>query len=341
MRPIGVPTVEDKVLQRAVVMALEPLYEQDFLNCSYGFRPGRGQHGALGELWKQMMAMRGGWVVEVDIRKFFDTLDRQRLQGIVRQRVRDGVLLRLIGKWLNAGVMEEGVLWYPEAGTPQGGVISPLLANIYLHEVVDQWFEGVVKPRLRGRSFMIRFADDMVLCFAREADARAVMSVLPKRFAKYGLALHPEKTRLVRFNSPNAKGGDPGTFDFLGFTHHWGRTRRGLWTIKRRTAADRFARAVRRVVDWCRRNRHEPLREQQRQLNRKLRGHYGYYGITGNSRALTRFRRAVTRAWCKWLGRRSQRGIGPQRFYEVLLPRFQLLPVRTVHSVLSGLEANP
>jgi hypothetical protein len=163
-------------------------------------------------------------------------------------------------------------------------VISPLLANIYLHEVVDQWFEGVVKPRLRGRSFMIRFADDMVLCFAREADARAVMSVLPKRFAKYGLALHPEKTRLVRFNSPNAKGGDPGTFDFLGFTHHWGRTRRGLWTIKRRTAADRFARAVRRVVDWCRRNRHELLREQQRQLNRKLRGHYGYYGITGNPR---------------------------------------------------------
>ena len=340
-RPIGVPTFEDKVLQRAVVMALEPVYEQDFLNCSYGFRPGRGQHDALGDLWRQAMAMRGGWVVEVDIRKFFDTLDRRHLQDIVRQRVRDGALLRLIGKWLNAGVMEDGALSYPESGTPQGGVVSPLLANIYLHEVMDQWFECVVKPKMRGRAFLIRFADDMVLCFENEADACAVLRVLPKRFAKYGLALHPEKTRLVRFDSPNAKGGEPGTFDFLGFTHHWGRTRRGLWTIKRRTAADRFARAVQRVTDWCRRNRHAPLREQQRQLNRKLRGHYGYYGITGNSRALGRFRRAVARVWCKWLGRRSQRSIGPQRFFAELLPKFQLLPARPVHSVLFGLEAKP
>jgi group II intron reverse transcriptase/maturase len=340
-RPIGIPTFEDKLLQRAVVMALEPVYEQDFLICSYGFRPGRGQHDALGDLWKQAMAMRGGWVVEVDIRKFFDTLDRRRLQEIVRQRVRDGVLLRLIGKWLNAGVMEEGVMRYPDAGTPQGGVISPLLANTYLHEVVDQWFEGVVKPRLRGRAFMIRFADDMVLCFENEADAHAVLRALPKRFAKYGLTLHPEKTRLVRFDSPNAKGGEPGTFDFLGFTHHWGRTRRGLWAIKRRTAADRFTRAVRRVADWCRRNRHESLREKQRQLNRKLRGHYGYYGITGNSKALDRFRKVVAYVWGKWLGRRSQRSIGLQRFFTVLLPKYQLLPARPVHSMLSGLEAKP
>ena len=340
-RPIGIPTFEDKVLQRAVVMALEPVYEQDFLDCSYGFRPGRGQHDALRDLWEQAMAVKGGWVIEVDIRKFFDTLDRRHLQDIVHQRVRDGVLLRLIGKWLNAGVMEDGALSYPEAGTPQGGVVSPLLANIYLHEVMDQWFEGVVKPRMRGRAFMIRYADDMVLCFENEADARAVMRVLPKRFAKYGLALHPEKTRLVRFDSPNAKGGDPGTFDFLGFTHHWGRTRRGLWAIKRRTAADRFTRAVRRVADWCRGHRHAPLKEQQRQLNRKLQGHYGYYGITGNSKALDRFRKAVARVWSKWLGRRSQRSIGPQRFFQELLPKYQLLPARPIHSVLLGLEANP
>jgi len=340
-RPIGIPTFEDKVLQRAVVMALEPVYEQDFLSCSYGFRPGRGQHDALGEFWNQAMAMRGGWVIEVDIRKFFDTLDRRHLQDIVRQRVRDGVLLRLIGKWLNAGVMEDGALAYPESGTPQGGVVSPLLANIYLHEVMDQWFEGVVRPRMRGRAFLIRFADDMVLFFENEGDARAVMRVLPKRFAKYGLALHPEKTRLVRFDSPNAKGGDPGTFGFLGFTHYWGRTLRGLWTIKRRTAADRFTRAVRRVADWCRQHRHAPLREQQQELNRKLRGHNGYYGITGNSRALERFRKAVARVWCKWLGRRSQRSIGPQRFFAQLLPKFQLLPARPVHSVLLGLEAKP
>ena len=338
-RPIGIPTFEDKVLQRAVVMALEPLYEQDFLDCSYGFRPGRGQHDALGDLWRQAMAMRGGWVVEVDVRKFFDTLGVRQLQDILRQRVRDGVLLRLIGKWLNAGVLEEGTLSYPDAGTPQGGVVSPLLANIYLHEVVDQWFEREVKPRLRGRAFMTRFADDMLLCFETEADARAVLGVLPKRFARYGLALHPEKTRLVRFESPNRKGGDPGTFDFLGLTHHWGRTRRGLWTIKRRTAKDRFARATRRVAEWCRRYRHEPLKAQQKELNRKLRGHYGYYGITGNSRALERFRLAVARNWCKWLGRRSQRSIKPKRFYE-LLRHYPLLPAHPIHSVLV-LEAKP
>jgi hypothetical protein len=251
------------------------------------------------------------------------------------------VLLRLIGKWLNAGVLEDGALSYPDAGTPQGGVVSPLLANVYLHEVMDQWFERVVKQRLRGRAFMIRFADDMVLCFENEADARAVLGVLPKRFARYGLALHPEKTRLVRFDSPNLKGGDPGTFDFLGFTHHWGRTLRGMWTIKRRTAADRFTRALRRVADWCRRNRHEPLKAQQRELDRKLRGHYGYYGITGNAKALDRFRKAVQHVWGKWLGRRSQRAIGPQRFFMELLPRFQLLPAHPTHSVLVRLEAKP
>ena len=200
-RPIGIPTFEDKVLQRAVVMVLEAVYEQDFLDCSYGFRPGRSAHQALDALWHRLMEMRGGWVLEIDIRKFFDTLDHRHLHAILRRRVRDGVLLRLIGKWLNAGVLEDGSVTHPEAGSPQGGVISPVLANIYLHEVLDKWFEQTVKPRLKGRAFLIRYADDAVLVFEREGDARRVLDVLPKRFGKYGLTLHPEKTRLVPFRA--------------------------------------------------------------------------------------------------------------------------------------------
>ena len=198
-RPIGIPTFEDKVLQRAVVMVLETIYEQDFLDCSYGFRPGRSAHQALDALWRQTTNMGGCWIVEVDIRKFFDTLDHAHLRELLRQRVHDGVLLRLIGKWLNAGVLEEGDITFPEAGTPQGGVISPLLANVYLHYVLDVWFVREVQPRLRGRSFLIRYADDFVMGFACEEDARRVLEVLPKRFGKYGLTLHPDKTRLVPF----------------------------------------------------------------------------------------------------------------------------------------------
>ena len=201
-RPIGIPTFEDKVLQRAAAMTLGAVYEQDFLNCSYGFRPGRSAHEALESFRKQMMEMRGGWVLEVDIKSFFDTLGHSHLGRILRQRVRDGVLLSLIGKWLNAGVEESGTLSYPEAGSPQGGVISPLLSNVYLHEVLDTWFEAEVKPCLQGKAFLVRYADDLVIGFSNEADARRVLGVLPKRFGKYGLGLHPEKTRLVRFHPP-------------------------------------------------------------------------------------------------------------------------------------------
>ena len=228
-RPIGIPTFEDKVLQRAVAMLLEAVYEQDFLDCSYGFRPRRSAHQALERLQHEAVCMAGGWVLEVDISKFFDTLDHAHLREILRHRVRDGVLLRLIGKWLNAGVMERGELSSPTAGTPQGGVISPLLANVYLHEVLDVWFECEVRPRLRGRAALLRYADDFVVVFSCEDDARRVMGVLPKRFGKYGLTLHPDKTRLVEFRRPDHRppqGGDgagrPGTFDLLGFTHFLG-----------------------------------------------------------------------------------------------------------------------
>src|SRR6202158_4072746 len=220
-RPIGIPTFEDKVLQRSVVMVLEAIYEQDFQDCSYGFRPGRSAHQALDSLWRQTMGTRGGWVVEVDIGKFFETLDHAHLRDLLRQRIRDGVLLRLIGKWLNAGVLEDGNLTFPDEGSPQGGVISPLLANVYLHYVLDVWFEQEVQPRLKGRAFLIRYADDFVIGFACEEDARRVLAVLPKRFGKYGLALHPDKTRLVPFGRPSQETGrsdspgasQPGTFD--------------------------------------------------------------------------------------------------------------------------------
>lgn len=347
-RPIGIPTLEDKVLQRAVVMLLEPIYEQDFHDGSYGFRPGRSAHQALESLWKQAMNQRGGWIVEVDIRKFFDTLDKTHLRTFLRQRVRDGVLWRLIGKWLNAGVMEKGTVTYPETGTPQGGVISPLLANVFLHYVLDEWFEREVKPRLRGKAFLIRYADDFVIGFTEEDDARRVMEVLPKRFGKYGLALHPDKTRLVPFQQPphHASGkGDgtedqPGTFDLLGFTHFWGRSRKNRWVVMRTTASSRLTRAVRSIAQWCRRNRHLPISEQHRTISQKLRGHYAYYGITGNAAALANFRCAVARCWRKWLSRRNRQRSLVWALFNRLLERYPLPPPRVVHSVYNH-AANP
>ncbi len=339
-RPIGIPTLEDKILQRAVVMLLEPIYEQDFDAGSYGFRPGRSAHQALEDLWKRTMDSGGGWILEVDIRKFFDTLGHSHLREFLQLRVRDGVLKRLIGKWLKAGVMEDGNVSYPEAGSPQGGVISPLLANVFLHYVLDAWFRQEVQPRLKGRSHLIRYADDFVILFAHEDDARRVMEILPKRFEKYGLTLHPEKTRLVPFRRPpdratgkGASGGHrPGTFDLLGFTHYWGRSRRGFWVLMRQTASKRLSRAVHGIAQWCRRNRHLPVREQHAKLSQKVRGHYAYYGITGNSQALRCFLLAVHRAWRKWLDRRNrQREMTWDRFNR-LLKRYPLPPPRIVHS---------
>jgi RNA-directed DNA polymerase len=339
-RPLGIPTFEDKVLQRAVVMVLEPIYEQDFRDCSYGFRPGRSAHQALEALWQNTMRMGGGWILEVDIRKFFDTLDHAHLRSLLAKRVRDGVLLRLIGKWLNAGVLDEGTLTYPDQGTPQGGVISPLLANVYLHYVLDEWFEQEVKPCLRGRAFLVRYADDFVIGFACESDARRVLEVLPKRFGKYGLTLHPDKTRLVPFRAPprgdrKAWGPEnrPGTFDFLGFTHFWGRSRKGNVVVVRKTSASRFNRVVKTVTEWCRRNRHRPIPEQHATLSQKLCGHYGYYGITGNSRALGALRYVVAGIWRKWLSRRSWAGRFSWLRFERLRECFALPPPVVVHSV--------
>lgn len=333
-RPLGIPSFEDKVLQRAVAMVLEPLYEQDFLDCSYGFRPGRSAHGALEAVQQRLWSMGGGFVLDVDLRKFFDTLDHGVLRELLGRRVRDGVLVRLIGKWLHAGVWEDGAVTHPETGTPQGGVISPLLANVYLHDVLDVWFENEAKPRLKGAAFLVRYADDLVIGFAEETDARRVWKVLPQRLEKYGLRLHPDKTRLLDFRRPGSSGdgGGPGSFDFLGFTHHWAKSRNGAWVLKRQTSKSRMSRALHRVRDWCARHRHLPLREQQQALASKLRGHCAYYGITGNARALVRYRQGVLTLWKKWLDRRSQRARLPWDTFKRLLERYPLPPAYAVHS---------
>jgi group II intron reverse transcriptase/maturase len=314
-RPIGIPTFEDKILQRAVTMVLEVIYEQDFLPCSYGFRPGLSAHMALEDLWQKLMATGGGWVLEVDIQSFFDHLDHGHLRDFLDRRVRDGVLRRAIDKWLKAGVLESGCVAHPETGTPQGGVISPLLANIYLHEVVDTWFETQIKPRLTGRASLIRYADDFVMVFTSERDARRVLAILPKRLGRYGLRLHPDKTRLIDFRRPTfpedgkstGKRSRPATFDLLGFTHHWGLSRRGYWVVQRKTARRRLSRSLKALNRWCRLHRHKSIAWQHAGLVRKLNGHCAYFGITGNGQRLWLYRHELLRIWLKWLSRRSQR----------------------------------
>lgn len=338
-RPIGIPTYEDKILQRAVAMVLEAIYEQDFLDCSYGYRPGRSAHQAI-QTWNSWMTRRGsGWVIEIDIRGFFDHLVHRYLRSFLDQRVRDGVLRCTIHKWLKAGVIEGGEWRRVEEGTPQGGVISPLLANIYLHEVLDRWFYEDVLPRLSGDAILIRFADDAILGFASEADARRVFATLPRRLERFGLTLHPEKTRLLPFHPPREGKGGGGSagprsraFDFLGFTLTWRLTlNRRHWIVQPQTARSRLRRSLRNLTEWCRRNRHLPIPEQHRQLCRKLRGHYAYYGMSGNAHMLTKYFRQVERCWLKWLRRRSQRTRLTGARWKAFQERFPLPPPRIVH----------
>ena len=340
-RPIGIPTFEDKVLQRAVAMVLESVYEQDFRDCSFGFRPGRSAHDALQTLWTQTMKMGGGWVIDLDIQHFFDVLDHHHLRHFLDQRVRDGVLRRTIDKWLKAGVLEDGQLSRSVLGTPQGGVVSPLLANIYLHHVLDVWFTTEVQPRLRGRSVLVRYADDVVIVVEQESDAHRVLAVLPKRLGRFGLTMHPEKSRLVWFCRPRsrrrlrpagARDPRPSTFDFLGFTHYWDYARSGRWVLKRKTAKDRLRRSLTAINRWCGAHRHAPVAEQHRMLVRKLRGHCAYYGITANGRSLSSFSFHVVHIWQKWLNRRSQKRAMPWRRFLRLLARYPLPRMTVRHS---------
>jgi RNA-directed DNA polymerase len=336
-RPISIPALEDKIVQKAVVEILNAIYEQDFLDCSYGFRPGRGQHQALDEVGRVICTRPTGWVLEIDVTAYFDTIVREHLMEMIEKRVRDGSVLRLIRKWIQVGVIDEGRLLVSETGTGQGQTISPLLANIYLHFVLDEWFENEVKPRLKGAAYEIRFADDAVLCFQYKEDAEKVMEVLPKRFAKYGLTIHPEKTRLLEFGryaEENAKrqGKKPATFDFLGFTHVCARSRRGKFTVHVRTMKKRFRRSLKAIAEWCQENRHLPVGEQQKTLNAKLRGHYQYYGRPTNYQSIWRFSQEVRHIWRKWLSRRTRAKEMTVETFVGLLRAHPLLPPRILHS---------
>jgi group II intron reverse transcriptase/maturase len=336
-RPISIPSLEDKVVQRATVELLNAIFEQDFLDCSHGFRPGRSAHDALDEVGRVICRKPTEWVLELDIVSYFDSIVRKRLMEMIERRVSDASILRLISKWINIGVVDDGRLLTSETGTGQGQIISPLLANIYLHHVLDVWFEEEVKPRLRGKAFEMRYADDGLLCFQFKEDAERVLEVLPKRFAKYGLTLHPEKTRLVNFGrsayyQAQRTKTKTATFDFLGFTHRCAASRAGKFAMHVSTMKKRLRRGLLAVAAWCREHLHTPLEYQQQMLNAKLRGHYQYYGRPTNYRNLEKFAHAVRRIWRRWLARRTRGRRLPWPRFNHILARYPLLRPRITHA---------
>lgn len=303
-RPLGLLVLEDKLVQRACAKLLTAIYEQDFLACSYGYRPGRSAHDAVRELTFDLQYGVYGYVVEADVKSFFDHLDHDWLLTMLAQRIDDRALLNLIRKWLKAGILEpDGVVIHPETGSPQGGSVSPILANVYLHYALDVWFEKVIRPGCRGEALMCRYADDWVCAFRYRADAERFYRALPKRLAKFNLEVAAEKTRILRFSRflPSRKR----RFTFLGFEFYWMPDREGVMRVKRRTAPKKFQAACRRIKTWIREHRHLPGREFFAGLNRRLRGHYNYYGVRGNSAALYRFFDEAIRCAFKWLNRRG------------------------------------
>lgn len=336
-RPISIPALEDKIVQGATVRLLNAIFEADFLNCSYGSRPGRSPHQALDEIDRVLFRESITHVLELDIKSYYDSIVRKHLVEMIERRVSDGSILRLIGKWINVGVIEEGRLLETEDGVGQGQVISPFLANVYLHTILDKWFEDEVKPRLTGKAFLVRYVDDAVICFQNEEDAQRVLKVLEKRFSNYGLTLHPEKTRLVEFGRVALEkaeriGRAPETFDFLGLTHIPERSRRGFYRPGVKTMKKRLKRGLKEVGRWCKRNRHEPVSQQQETLNAKLRGHYQYYGRSSNFRSIWGFYHEVQWIWFKWLSRRTRGAPMSWEKFQDLLSRHPLLKPKIKHT---------
>jgi group II intron reverse transcriptase/maturase len=331
-RPIGISSVEDKIVQGAVREVLEAVYEPVFDDRSYGFRPGRSAHDAMRTLNQVLDAGEVSWILEADIESFFDSIDRKMLMEMLQERVVDSSMLRLIGKCLHVGILDGEEYTEPHEGTAQGSSLSPLLGNVYLHHVLDQWVERDVLPRMKGKAHLIRYCDDFVIGFEREDDAKRVMGVLGPRFERYGLRLHPDKTRLLPFGRPDPGhpwGKGPATFDLLGFTVYWRRTQSGRWRPALKTRRARLRRAITAVADWCRSHRHEPVKEQRAALARRLVGHFNYFGVNGNLRSLSVVVRQVERAWRKWLGRRGQRQpLSWRRFKDML--RLNPLPRPTI-----------
>ncbi len=334
-RPIGISALEDKIVQKAAAKILNVVYDSKFHGFSHGFREGHSQHMALDELRKQCHGKNINWIIDADVSGFFDNIDKKLLVEITRQRVNDGGLLRLIGKWLNAGIDEGGELSYPEKGTPQGAVISPVLSNI-VHHVLDDWFVKEVQPRLSRRSFIVRFADDFIIGCELESDARKVLVLLKERFRSFALSLHPEKTKLMPFGRPSSSvlvDKRNGTFDFLGFTFFWAKARKGYWVVKKKTIGKRLNRFVKGIWEWCRENRHDRLKDQFFDLSLKLRGYYQYYGVRGNFKALEVVYESAEKAWRFWLSRRSHKGGISWSKFERIRASFPFPKPRIIHNI--------
>ena len=337
-RPLGIPVLEDKIVQRGVAKILSAIYEQDFLEVSYGFREGLSGHDALKALELRLMRDGVNYLIDVDIKEYFDQVDHKWLMRMLEERVVDRTILRLIGKWLRAGVLEEGERTRNVVGVPQGGVISPLLANIYLHYVLDLWITRKVRKELAGRIYLIRYADDFVIGCTDREDAQKVWEMLPDRLKQFGLELSPEKSRLIEFGrraywEGKEKGNRLSTFDFLGFTHYLTRSRRGGVRLGRKTIGKRYRRTLIALNDKLRRLRNLlTFRELHMHVCRILKGYYNYDGFAGNAETLSKFAYAVERMWFKWLNRRSQRKSFNWDEFQELLKRFPLPRPRMVRS---------
>lgn len=305
-RPLGLPALEDKLLQTAVARILNAIYEQDFQDCSFGYRPKVGPHDAVKDITRTLQFGKFNYIVEADIKGFFDNIDHDRLIEMLELRIDDSAFIRLIKKWLRAGVLDtDGQVLHPATGTPQGGVVSPVLANVYLHHVLDLWFEKVVKPHCSGAAYLCRFADDFVCAFQYKKDAERFYSVLPKRLGKFGLEAARDKTRIISFSRFRKE--EKTCFEFLGFEYRWGVSRKGRDLIQRRTSRKKFRNSLRNLTIWVRDKRSIRMREFFRRLNARLRGYYNYYGIIGNYRSLAEFEYHMRRILFKWLNRRSQK----------------------------------
>lgn len=335
-RPIGISAIEDKVVQNALSTVLGAIYEQDFLDCSYGFRPGRSAHDAVRALKRVVDRGEVKYLLEIDISTFFDSVDREQLLELLQKRVADGSILRLVSKCMHVGVLDGEEFSTPDRGTVQGSTLSPLLGNVYLHYALDMWFTEEVKPRLRGKAMLIRYADDAVFGFERQDDAERVRAVLERRLGRFGLSLNADKTHLLDFRQPpmsQEEGKGPSTFDFLGFTWYWRRTRRGRWTMACKTRRARLTRAITAVYDWCRDHRHLPVKAQHEAIVRRVRGHFNYFGVNGNVRSLSALVLSVERAWFKWLNRRSQRASLTWERFRDLLRDFPLPVPRVIVNI--------
>lgn len=325
-RPLGIPTVKDKILQRAAARILEAIYEQDFLKCSYGYRPGTGPQKAVQELTKEIQG-KYSYIVEADIKGFFDNIDHQWLVEMLKQRIKDTTFLRLIQKWLKAGILEtDGKVIHQITGCPQGAIVSPVLANIYLHYVLDLWFEKVVKPRCQGEAYLCRFADDYICAFRYKQDAQRHNREMEGRLKKFGLELAREKTKIISFS--RFRKHENTSFEFLGFEYRWKVSHQGKDIIARRTTRNKLKKSLKAFTEWCKENRNNRLKKIVGMLNAKFRGHFNYYGVIGNSKGIKEFYKIAMKILYKWLNRRSQRKSFNWKEYEAKMKWYGLITPR-------------